>query len=54
MLDRWGDVLRSDPYYNPNLSLDATDFSLAGTPRITRPWRTQSPGNNPASVLKDQ
>ena len=39
MLDRWGDVLRTDPYYNPNLSLDATDFSLAGTPRVTRPWR---------------
>ena len=39
MQDRWGDVLRSDPYYNPNLSLDATDFSLAGTPRVTRPWQ---------------
>jgi GT2 family glycosyltransferase len=48
MLDRWGDVLRSDPYYNPNLSLDATDFSLAGTPRVTRPWRVPSPGNDPA------
>jgi GT2 family glycosyltransferase len=42
MLDRWGDVLRSDPYYNPNLSLDATDFSLAGTPRVTRPWQAFS------------
>ncbi|MGF7210553.1 GT2 family glycosyltransferase [Skermanella aerolata] len=39
MQDRWGDVLRRDPYYNPNLSLDATDFSLAGTPRVTRPWQ---------------
>ena len=39
MQDRWGEVLRRDPYYNPNLSLDATDFSLAGTPRVTRPWQ---------------
>jgi GT2 family glycosyltransferase len=38
MLDRWGDVLRNDPYYNPNLSLEATDFSLAGTPRALKPW----------------
>ncbi len=42
MQDRWGDVLRRDPYYNPNLSLDATDFSLAGTPRVTRPWQAFS------------
>jgi GT2 family glycosyltransferase len=41
MRERWGDVLRSDPYYNPNLSLEATDFSLAGTPRVAQPWRTR-------------
>ena len=54
MQKRWGDVLRSDPYYNPNLSLDATDFSLAGTPRVTRPWQARSSGNNSAPLLKDQ
>jgi O-antigen biosynthesis protein len=26
--ERWADVLRSDPYYNPNLSRERTDFSL--------------------------
>jgi len=32
---RWGPVaLRSDPAYNPNLSLDAEDFSLAWPPRL--------------------
>ena len=31
---RWGvEGLRNDPYYNPNLSLDAEDFSLAWPPR---------------------
>jgi len=26
--ERWADVLRSDPYYNPNLSRERADFSL--------------------------
>lgn len=29
MLDRWGPLLRRDPFYNPNLSLSRRDFSLA-------------------------
>jgi GT2 family glycosyltransferase len=28
MRKRWGDVLQSDPYYNPNLSRERADFSL--------------------------
>jgi GT2 family glycosyltransferase len=28
MRERWGDVLRSDPYYNANLSRERADFSL--------------------------
>jgi glycosyltransferase involved in cell wall biosynthesis len=28
MHERWADVLRSDPYYNPNLSRERADFSL--------------------------
>jgi GT2 family glycosyltransferase len=28
MRGRWSDVLERDPYYNPNLSRDAADFSL--------------------------
>jgi hypothetical protein len=30
MRQRWSDVLERDPYYNPNLSHDAADFSLGG------------------------
>jgi len=36
MQSRWGPgVLRHDPYYNPNLSLNAEDFSLAWPPRVS-------------------
>ena len=28
MQERWGDVLKKDPFYNPNLTLDREDFSL--------------------------
>ena len=28
MTERWGDFLRSDPYYNPNLTLIAEDYSF--------------------------
>jgi len=28
MRERWADALRSDPYYNPNLSRERADFSL--------------------------
>lgn len=34
----WGRILRADPAYNPNLSISATDFSLAEAPRRIRPW----------------
>ncbi|HZR07283.1 MAG TPA: glycosyltransferase family 2 protein, partial [Myxococcales bacterium] len=36
--ERWGDALLDDPAYNPNLSLDAEDFSLAWPPRVRKPW----------------
>ena len=35
MEDVWGDVLRTDPYYSPNLSLTGHDFALAFPPRET-------------------
>ena len=40
MLQRWGDALRLDPAYNPNLSLVQADFSLAEPPRNdwATPW----------------
>lgn len=34
MRRRWREALNSDPAYNPNLTLDAEDFSLAWPPRI--------------------
>lgn len=40
MIDRWGDLLKRDPYYNPNLSLDAETYSISQSPRAKFPWRT--------------
>jgi glycosyltransferase involved in cell wall biosynthesis len=37
MLLRWGPVLTNDPAYNPNLTLELNDFSLAVPPRSWRP-----------------
>ncbi len=40
MQKRWGDTLKADPYYNPNLSLlSDTEILLAQPPRIKMPWR---------------
>jgi GT2 family glycosyltransferase len=36
MRDMWGAELDSDPFYNPNLSLKTTRFTLAFPPRIAR------------------
>jgi GT2 family glycosyltransferase len=33
MADTWGKELARDPYYNPNLTLQYEDFSLAYPPR---------------------
>ena len=38
MTDKWGDKLRNDPFYNPNLALDKQLFSLAFPPRLAKPW----------------
>ena len=34
MKKRWGGILLNDPAYNPNLTLDREDFSLAWPPRV--------------------
>jgi GT2 family glycosyltransferase len=40
MRSRWAAVMRNDPYYNPNLSLDpAAQFQLADPPRLACPPR---------------
>ncbi len=40
MKSRWGQALLHDPYYNPNLTLDREDFSLAFPPGVSKPWNT--------------
>ncbi len=35
MIHRWGDTLRTDPAYNPNLANVAEEFSLAWPPRVS-------------------
>jgi O-antigen biosynthesis protein len=41
MRERWGDDLVTDPYYSPNLSLQAVDCRLAFPPRLIQPWKTR-------------
>lgn len=45
MVRRWGATLLNDPYYNPNLTLDREDFSLAWPPRTVRPWEHRAGGD---------
>lgn len=35
---RWGALLKNDPFYSPNLSLQGTDLRLAFPPRVRAPW----------------
>ncbi|MFL5312691.1 MAG: glycosyltransferase [Myxococcales bacterium] len=39
MRERWGAVLETDPFYNPNLSLTSHDADLAWPPRVLKPWQ---------------
>jgi len=36
MKKKWGELLKNDPAYNPNLTLEREDFSLAWPPRISK------------------
>jgi len=38
MQSRWGNMLRFDPAYNPNLSLASEQWRISDEPRITKPW----------------
>ena len=38
MRQRWGAVMRHDPFYNLNLSYQRPDFSLSHMPMVDRPW----------------
>jgi GT2 family glycosyltransferase len=37
--ERWGALLKRDPYFNENLSLRSMVDALASPPRVTHPWR---------------
>lgn len=37
MKERWGDCLKHDPFYSPNLTLARDDFGLAWPPRVEVP-----------------
>jgi GT2 family glycosyltransferase len=39
MRTRWGEDLKSDPAYNPNLCLELRSFAIARTPRVALPWK---------------
>ena len=36
---RWAHIADNDPYYNPNLTLEFSDFRLAKQSRRVRPWK---------------
>ena len=38
MHSRWGQIIKNDPYYNPNLTLLTEDYQLAFPPRVKKPW----------------
>lgn len=35
MREKWGPLLGQDPFFNPNLSLDSTNYSLSFPPRVS-------------------
>lgn len=49
--DRWKAYIQNDTAYNPNLSLEAEDFSLAFPPRVSRPWGPESAQGTSAKPL---
>jgi GT2 family glycosyltransferase len=42
---RWRDVVDDDPFYNPNLTVEALDRSLAFPPRAGRHWKRRLVGS---------
>jgi GT2 family glycosyltransferase len=35
---KWREVMRNDPFYNPNFSFVRADFVLGAAPNVKRPW----------------
>ena len=38
MKDKWGSLLKNDPFYHPDLSLDGINFEIAEKSRYKKPW----------------
>jgi len=38
MRNKWGHLMRNDPFYNINLSYEHADFSLNSFPYVEKPW----------------
>ena len=52
MIERWGKTLQEDPFYNPNLSLIASEnHKPAFPPRVLKPWILISKRENPHGQL---
>jgi GT2 family glycosyltransferase len=56
---KWGDGLRADPFYNPNLALDRENYTLAYPPRVPAERalrfafaRTRTPESPDASCIR--
>lgn len=39
MLRRWRTDVTPDPFYNPNMTTDKEDYSIAHVPRVSKPWQ---------------
>ncbi len=42
MQEKWGHMLKRDPYFSPNYSLYSKHLKLASPPRVTQPWAGSS------------
>lgn len=45
MWKRWPKLMANDPYYSPNLTLDAEDFGIAWPPRTRHAWVSDPAGS---------
>jgi len=45
MKARWGQLLRNDPAYNPNLTLEDESYGLSWPPRVAAEWLRAIPGS---------
>jgi O-antigen biosynthesis protein len=47
---RWASVIAHDPYYNPNLTVERCDFTLAFPPRVPLPWESVAAGLRQSNI----